>query len=240
MTSVYHTIIVDDDEIDRLTTVSFARRYPFLYLAGVFASATDALTFMDSDAGAQVQVLLLDIDMPGLNGLEFRRHLLNVPACLFITSYPDYAVEGFEVAALDFLIKPLKADRFAHAMARLQDFMDTRTKANLFECSLGGDAIFIKEGHDQIKVKLHDIVYLEAMKDYTRVVTAGRVYSVLSTLGKLLEEAAFASFVRIHRSYAVQKHFVNRITAQEVFVGQVALPVGRSYKDSVNRGLMID
>jgi two-component system, LytTR family, response regulator len=230
LTPAYHAIVIDDDEVDRLTTVAFARKYPFLHIAGVYASADEALKVIDK---SQVQVLLLDIDMPGINGLEFRRLMRDIPACIFITSYPDYAVESFELAALDFLVKPVKADRFAHAMARLQNYLDIKQKAALFECSLGGDTVFIKDGHEQIKIKLHEIVYLEAMKDYTRVVTMGRKYCVLSSLGNLLHEAAFSTFIRIHRSYAVQKHFINKITAQQVFIDKIALPVGRSYKDGL-------
>lgn len=230
-TPPYKCIIVDDDEVDRLTTLSFVRKYPFLAIAGIYSSAEEAL------AGIQqtpVDILFLDIDMPGLSGLHLRRQLLDTPACIFITAYPDYAVESFELAALDFLVKPVKADRFLQTITRLQDYFDIKRKAALFECSVGGDTIFIKEGHEQIKIKLHEIVYLEALKDYTHVVTTTKKYCVLFTLGNLLKEAAFKTFIRIHRSYAVQKHFIEKIAANQVILNTaIILPVGRSYKESL-------
>ena len=223
----YKTVIIDDNELDRLSALAHARRFPFLEITGVFGSADEAIPRLLEEPA---DVLLLDIDMPGTSGLDLRRITGENSACIFITSFPDYAVESFELAALDFLVKPLDKPRFEKTMTRLQDYLALREKADLFECTLGDNSIFIKEGHDQVKVALHQIIYLEALKDYTRVVTPGKKYCVLSILGKLLQEAAFSSFVRIHRSYAVQKHFIEKITAREVTLKDITLPVGRSYK----------
>lgn len=231
MQKTYSCFIVDDDEIDRLTTQSFIRRYPFLHIAGVFSAAAEAL---EAAVKMPPDVLFLDIDMEGMSGLELRERLEHIPACIFITSYPDYAVESFEKAALDFLVKPLKADRFAKAMERLQQYLSVQHKAALLDHTLGADTVFIKDGHEQVKIALHEIVYLEALKDYTGIVTAHKKYCVLSTLGGLLEQQAFKMFVRIHRSYAVQKNFVERVTAREVIVNSIALPLGRSYKDALD------
>ncbi len=177
--------------------------------------------------------MLLDIDMPGINGLEFRRRIGTVPACIFITAHAEYAVESFELAALDFLVKPIDGKRFDMAMKRLEVYLDTRRKAELFEYSLGGDVLYIKDGHEQVKIKLHEVLYLEALKDYTSIVTTARKYCVLANIGNLLKEDGFRSFIRVHRSYAVQKHAIGRLTPQEVMIGDVALPVGRSYRDSL-------
>ena len=226
----YNCIIVDDDEIDRLTTLSFARRYPFLHITGIYASSAAAMDRSEED----VAVMLLDIDMPGISGLEFRRRIGNVPACIFITAHTEYAVESFELAALDFLVKPLDSKRFDIAMGRLEAYLDTRRKAELFEYSLGGDVLYIKDGHDQVKIKLHEVLYLEALKDYTSIVTTARKYCVLATIGNLLKEEGFRSFIRVHRSYAVQRHAIGRLTSQEVIIGDVALPVGRSYRDGLD------
>lgn len=176
----------------------------------------------------------MDIDMPGVSGLDLRRQLQHVPACIFITSYADYAVDSFEVSALDFLVKPVNGERFARAMARLQEYMSLRSKARLFDCNMGGDILFIKDGHQQIKLALTDVLYLEALKDYTRIVTGTKKYSILKSLGNLLQEAEFKSFVRIHRSYAVQRNFVSKIGTNEVWVNETMLPIGRSYKDQLS------
>ena len=226
----YDCIIADDDEVDKLTVVSFVRRYPFLNISGVFDLGSDALEFCKQK---QQDVLFLDIDMPGMNGMEIREQLIDIPACIFITSYPDFAVEGFELSALDFLVKPLKAERFDKAMHRLQDYMQVRQKAELLDYTLGADSLFIKDGHQRIKIHLHEVLYLEALKDYTAIVTASKKYCVLSSLGNLLKEKAFQAFIRIHRSYAVQKHFISTIAAHEILIQGISLPVGRSYKEAL-------
>ncbi len=231
MQKVYTCIIVDDEEVDRLTVVHFAKQYSFLNITGSFENAETALQFAKTNPP---DVLFLDIDMPGLNGLELRKELAAIPACIFITSYPDYAVESFELEALDFIVKPVKADRFAKMAARLQAYLDIKHKATLLDHSLGGDTLFIKDGHEHIKLLLHDIIYLEALRDYTSIVTAAKKHTVLSTLGNLLEQKAFQQFVRIHRSYAVQKHFISKITPKEVFIQDMILPVGRSYKEALD------
>lgn len=226
-------MIIDDDEVDRLTTLAFVKKCSFLNVAGVFSSATEALSVAEM---IQVDVLLSDIDMPDLNGLEFRSRLMSIPVCIFISAYPDYAAESFEMEAFDFMVKPLKKERFDHCMTRVQNYFELKRKAQLFEYSLGSsNTVFIKDGHGQIKLNLHDIIYLEALKDYTRIVTTGKKYSVLSSIGNLLAETAFQSFLRIHRSYAVQRHYIERITSQEVFLCNFSLPVGRSYKDVLTR-----
>lgn len=221
-------MVVDDDDIDRLTSLSFLNDYPFMEVIGAFDSPVAALTAAQQQAP---DVLFLDIDMPEMSGLELRKQLLHIPACVFITSYPDYAVESFDMAALDFLVKPFKAERFAKTMGRLQQYMNIRHKADLLNHTLGADTIFIKDGNEQIKLQLHEVIYLEALKDYTGIVTAQRKYAVLSPLGNLIKEKAFRSFIRIHRSYAVQKNYIQKISSGEVLVNGVLLPVGRSYKE---------
>lgn len=228
----YPCIVVDDDELDRLTTVSFVERFPFLDLKVACASALEALA---ETRRQKPDVLFLDIDMPGMDGLELRKALLQVPACIFVTSFPEYALEGYENAALDFLLKPLKAHRFAMAMGRLQQYLEARRKSDLYDYSIGTDTILIKEGRDHVRIKLQDVIYLEALKDYTGIVTTEKKFCVLTPLGSLLRENGFTSFVRIHRSYAVQKHFVRKVAAAEVLAYNVALPVGRMYKDALKR-----
>jgi two-component system, LytTR family, response regulator len=231
MTNKISCMLVDDDRVDLLTTEAFLESYPFIEITGCYSAAEAAL------AAAQTKTpdaFFMDIDMPGLNGLDLRRRLMSVPACIFITSYPDYAVESFELAALDFLVKPLEHNRFATMVERLRQYMMIRRKADMLSHALGADTVFIKDGTQQIKLALHDIIFLEALNNYTCVVTMGRKYTVLSTLTHLLQEKAFASFVRIHRSYAVQKHLIRKIGSTEVQVGEVSLPVGRSYKPALD------
>jgi DNA-binding LytR/AlgR family response regulator len=198
---------------------------------GVYASAAQALEHL---ARKTVQLLLLDIDMPGINGIELRLRQPDIPVCIFITSYPDYAVQGFEAAALDFMVKPFTADRFAMAMQRTKEYLEIKEKAGLFEYSLGYDTVIIKEGYEKTKLRLHDILYLEALKDYTSIVTSQKKYCVLGSLGSMLEESSFQSFIRIHRSYAVQKHYIRKVDTNTVYLSDISLPLGQTFKKNVD------
>ena len=224
-------VIVDDNEIDRLTVLSFAKKFPNLNILGTFSDSNEALNAIEKN---EVEILFLDIDMPGLSGVDLRRKLKDVPVCIFITSHPEFAVESFELETLDFIVKPLKFERFENTMRRITDFFEMKNKASLFESSIGGDVIYLKEGHEQIKVKLHEILYLEALKDYTLVVTPQKRHCVLSSIGLLLREVSFQSFVRIHRSFAVQKQFIDKINSHEIVLNNnLAIPIGRSFKDNL-------
>lgn len=227
----FKCIIVDDDDIDQLMVISYVKRFPNLKLLGAFESSAEALKFLESH---NVDILFLDIDMPGLSGLELRQKTSNIPVCIFITAHPEHAVESFELDTLDYIIKPLKFDRFIKTMTRIEEFMGLKTKALLYESSIGGDTIYIKEGHEQTKVKLHEILYLEALKDYTLLVTPQKRHCVLSSIGNLLKEEHFQAFIRIHRSYAIQKHVVQKIGVNEIVLNNnMSLPVGRSYKAQI-------
>lgn len=224
-------VIVDDNEIDRLTVLSFAKKFPNLNILGTFSDSNEALNTIEKN---EVDILFLDIDMPGLSGVDLRRKLKDVPVCIFITSHPEFAVESFELETLDFIVKPLKFERFENTVRRITDFFEMKNKASLFESSIGGDVIYLKEGHEQIKVKLHEILYLEALKDYTLVVTPQKRHCVLSSIGLLLREVSFQSFVRIHRSFAVQKQFIDKINSHEIILNNnLAIPIGRSFKDNL-------
>ena len=201
-------------------------------IVGVFESAENALQILDKE---EITVLFLDIDMPSLNGLEFRKKAMNVPVCIYITAHPEHAVESFEIDTLDFIVKPLKKDRFIQAISRIEDYMELKHKAQLFESAIGGDVIYIKEGHTETKIKLHDIIYLEALKDYTKIVNTTKRHCVLSTIGNLLKETHFQSFVRIHRSYAVQKNYIDKKMTNELLLNNgTIIPIGRSYKDNLH------
>jgi len=228
----FDCIIVDDEEIDRLTVVSYAKRFSILNIVGIFDSAEKALAFLENHT---VDVAFLDIELEGASGLELRRKALEIPVCVFISSHSESAAETFELQTLDFIVKPFKFPRFEQMMKRLEEFMEIRTKANLFESTLGGDTVYVKTGHDQIKVKLHEILYLEALKNYTILVTENKRHCVLSNLGEILMEEKFNSFLRVHRSYAVQKQYIQKIGSQEIELNNGnSIPVGRSFKDNLN------
>lgn len=227
----YNCIIIDDDEVARLKVVSIARKFAVLNIVGYFSSAVSALPFIERE---KIDILFLDIDMPKINGLDFRKQLMSVPVCVFITSHPEHAVESFELDTLDFIIKPLSLERFTQTVTRIEEFMEIKRKATLFETSFGDDTIYIKEGYEQTKVKLYDILYIEALKDFTILVTQNKRHCVSNGIGNLLKESNFKTFVRVHRSYAVQKNYIQKIGNQFITLNnEQKIPIGNSYKSNL-------
>jgi len=224
-------MVLDDDKIDRLTVMAFLQRYPHLDCIGSYASAEAAIAAVREH---QPEVMFLDVDMPGLTGLQVREQLLHIPVCIFITAFPEYALDAFELSALDFLVKPYTSQRFEQTIRRLDEYIGLCRRSDQLSHTLGADVIFIKEGYDKKKIRLDEVLYLEAYNKYTCIVTTDRKYTVLTPLNGLLSENAFRSFVRIHRSFAVQKNFVTRIGTADVDVQGKTLPVGRTYKDTLH------
>jgi two-component system, LytTR family, response regulator len=221
-------VVVDDDELDNLTVVSFIQKHEILNLVKSYSSSEEALREIQT---SEVDVLFLDIDMPQISGLELARRLLDIPVCIFITSFPEHAVEGFELDALDFIVKPIKADRFAQTISRIESYISLREKAANFERSIDSKIIFIKEGNHQVKLNVKDVLYLEALKDYTLIITSEKRHCVLGGLGAFLRMEEFQSFRRVHRSFAVQRQSIVEIGVNElVLFNQKKIPVGRSYK----------
>jgi len=225
-------VVVDDDELDRLMVLSCLKSYPEIKVLEVFSSPLEAIEFVEANP---VDILFLDIDMPEMSGIELRKRIPQTAICVFITSYPEHAVESFEVEALDFLVKPLKAERFKLTVARIHDYLEIQQKVSLFESSFGSDTIVIKEGHTQTRIKQHEILYLQAMKDYTLIFTTDKRHCVLFSLGNLLKETEFQSFVRVHRSYAVNPMYIERVASHEVIMkNEQIVPLGRAYKETLN------
>lgn len=226
----FNCIIVDDDEVARLKVVSIVRNFSIFNIIGNFSSAIAAFSVSEKES---IDVLFLDIDMPTLSGLELRKKLMNIPVCVFITSHPEHAAESFELETLDFIVKPLREERFAQTVSRIEEFMEIKHKAVLYETSFGDDFIYIKDGYEKVKVKLHDILYIEALKDYCILVTSYKRYCVFSSIGNLIKESHFSHFIRIHRSYAVQKQFVEKVGANEITLfNNTKLPIGNAFKSN--------
>ena len=227
----FDCIIVDDDEMDRLVAVSYAKRFSTLNIVGVFDTAEKALQFLENNT---VDIAFLDIELQKSSGIELRQKAMHIPVCVFISSHPELAAESFGIDTLDFIVKPYKFPRFEQTVNRITEYMELRHKANLFEASVGGDSVYIKVAGEQVKLKVHDILYLEALKNYTLVVTDTKRHCVLTNIGDLLQEKVFDTFVRIHRSFAVQKKFIQKIGASDVLLhNNTMIPIGRSYKDNL-------
>lgn len=225
-------IIVEDQEIDRLMLQHLVKQQDILELVAAVDSAENAKALINDT----VDLLFLDIDLPDCSGIEMRKMYQHVPACIFISSHPEYAVETFELDTLDFISKPLKKERFDYSVNKLADFFSMKEKSEYFDILTGSQFLNIKEGHETVQIKISDIIYLEALKDYTRLITAQKKHCVLSSIGQILKDRHFSTFVRIHKSYAVPKHLITRKNSYEVMLSHnnISLPIGRAFKDNLN------
>jgi DNA-binding LytR/AlgR family response regulator/signal transduction histidine kinase len=229
-------LIVEDDDIDRLSVEHEAEKFPFLQR---IASCGHALEAMELITECRPDVLFLDIEMPGINGIELVKMLAGSSITpVFITSHPEFAIESFEIEAFDYLLKPLTAERFARCARRLHDFCRLRSQAFAFAKEQETGSIIIKQGHEKCKLRINDILFLEAMKDYTRIMTANKQYLVLTTLGDMQERLPADKFVRIHRSYIVHADKITAVKSNKVFVTSNELPVGKLYKNAL-KGLLL-
>jgi DNA-binding LytR/AlgR family response regulator len=170
--------------------------------------------------------------MPEISGLELVRRLNGqVAAPVFITSHPEFAIESYDIEAFDYLLKPINQERFSTCAMRLLDFFKLRSRAFAFDSEQQSDSIVIKQGYDVFKIPLNSILYVEAMKDYTRIVTTGKQYLVLGTLTGMQEKLHADAFVRVHRSYIVNRKKVNAVKGNKIHLGNYELPVGKLYKN---------
>jgi two-component system, LytTR family, response regulator len=227
----FRYIIVDDNEIDQLMVYSYLKNYELFEFAGFFNDSSQVETFLKNE---KIDIIFLDIDLNGESGIDLRKKLSEVPACIFITSHPEFALEGFALNALDYLVKPFDKERFNQTISRIRSYFEIREKAALYDSKVEGECIVIKEGYDQVKVPLKDILFLEALKDYTLVVTNKKKHCVLCNLGTMLKQECFSDFIRIHRSYAVAKSAIKRVGSSAIkTVTDVELPLGRSFKANI-------
>lgn len=227
----FNCLLLDDDELDRIMLSAIVKKYPKLNILGIYSNAEELLEHADLN---KTDILFLDIDLPKLSGLELREKLREIPVCIFFSSHPEYAIESFSLDTLDFITKPLKSERFDQCYNRIIDYLELKQKAELYESSIGGDQIVIKEGHKQTKIKLHEIIYLEALKDYTKIITENNRHLVLSSIGNLLKDKHFGNFIRIQKSYAIQKNRIEKWDSNIVYLQNgICLPIGKNYKDNL-------
>ncbi|UOQ69204.1 LytR/AlgR family response regulator transcription factor [Hymenobacter volaticus] len=216
--------IAIDDEPQALQVVHLlAAKVPFLTLQATFTNAFTALAYLHTHP---VDVLFVDIHMPDITGLELVQGLSRAPLIIFTTAYSDYAVQGFELDAVDYLLKPFSLARFTKACGKALDRQTGRGMA-------GRPAILVKTGLAEERVLLENILYLEADGNYlTYVLTARRVLT-RQTLAEALQQLPPQYFVRVHRSYIVALSKVDKIARHEVSVAGTSIPIGSSYESAV-------
>ncbi len=217
--------VIDDEPLAAQLITSYINRTPFLEHAGTFASAQEAVkTVLEGD----VDIVFLDINMPQLNGLEFARIVPSSTRVIFTTAYDKYAVDSFKVNALDYLLKPISYEEFYKAALRALHAMtpDPSTRRPRV------DSIIVKSEYKLVQILLDDILYIEGVKDYVKIVTVNGTVMTLMNV-KTLEQALPSDlFMRVHRSYIVNKRRITVIERNRLLFGNIYIPVSDSHKQS--------
>lgn len=222
------TAIAIDDEPQALDVIDLhAAKVPFLEVKARFTDAFEAIAWLQTN---RVDLLFLDINMPDISGVDVVKCLPNAPMVIFTTAYSDYAVQGFDLNAVDYLLKPFSLVRFLKACTKALD-MHTLRAGNLAESV--PDFIFVKTGYEEEKVLLDDILYVEADGNYLTLVLTTRKLLSRQTMSDLLQQLPPGQFVRVHRSYCVAVNRITKIARQEITVAGYVIPIGASYEEAV-------
>ncbi|MEM9531443.1 MAG: response regulator transcription factor [Pseudomonadota bacterium] len=235
MTSHYRCLIVDDEALGRELIQAHLSQLGQFEVAASCASAIEASRVLATEP---IDLLLLDIEMPVLKGTEFYRGLSRRPSVIFTTAYRDYALDGFELEAVDYLLKPITFSRFFRAIERFLA-ADRRNSAGApGPAPRPTDWIFVRANRKDIRLLLADIEYVQGLKDYVRIHTRGGVYLVKETMNSLAGRLG-ENFVRVHRSYLVNRTCVTALTSHDVEIGGAEIPIGETYRKVVVDSLKV-
>lgn len=224
-------LIVDDEPMARQLLQEYVQKVPFLQLHATCASALEALQRLRE---VPIDLLFLDINMPEVSGISLLRTLAHPPKVVFTTAFSEYAVQGFELDAADYLLKPITFDRFLKAVSKATAQAPapvTAPAASVAPAQPEQDSIFLREGTKVVRLTLSDILFVEGLKDYVSIHTRsqGRVVS-LQRLKQLEEQLPACSFVRVHNSFIINVEQVDVLHRQKVKYGEKAIPVGETYR----------
>ena len=227
--------IVDDEPLAVELLASYVSKIPFLELNGKYTNATDALHGIGQNP---VDLLFLDIQMPELNGLELSRMMPESTRIVFTTAFNQYAIDGFRVNALDYLVKPISYADFLEASTKAMQWFQLVHQSEQAAPAAPADeeprSIFVKSEYKLLQIDLDDIRYIEGLKDYVKIFTESSPHPILSLMNmKAIEQMLPTSrFIRVHRSYIVQKSKIREIERNRIVFGDVYIPIGDSYKQA--------
>jgi DNA-binding LytR/AlgR family response regulator len=238
-------LAIDDEPLALQQLTTYIGKVPFLELAGQCQSAAEAREILNNEI---VDAIFCDINMPDLNGMDFVKSLATPPLVVFTTAYSEYAVEGFKINAVDYLLKPFGLDDFRRAANRLKERLETtlpqgegasaRTVNSQFSTvnSDDDDSIFVKTDYKVIKIAISDIRYVEAMSEYLKIHLDSQPKPIITLLSmKKMEERLPDYFMRIHRSYIINLKQIQEVNKNRVIMdADTYLPIGDNYRDAFN------
>jgi DNA-binding LytR/AlgR family response regulator len=237
---IINCIIIDDEPLARAGVKEYIADIDFLLLVGEFGNPMAAAHCISS---MRVDLIFLDIQMPKISGIEFMRSLPNPPAVVFTTAYPQYALESFDVNALDYLVKPVSFERFLKACFKAKAYGELKNNAG--KIIPGGATenttaayFFIKSDNKIIKIALSDILFIEAMQNYVTIHTTDRKHISYLTMKSVEDFLPADHFIKVHKSFIVAANRVESIEGNEICIGKHRLPISRSVKEETVQKLL--
>lgn len=224
---MYKCLVIEDEPLAQQVLKKFIADHPMLQLTAISNDALEAQQILSSE---KISILFLDINLPKLSGIHFLRSLPDPPAVIFTTAYPEYAVEGFDLNAIDYLMKPFSFERFLKAVNKAIDKLKQPGTAAPAESTR---FILLKADKKVFRINTEEILFCEAVDDYVKVVTEAEQYLVHYTLKKLMEELPAGLFIRVHKSYIISKDKIKFFEGNYVKVGARDIPIGASYRDEI-------
>ena len=231
------SVIIDDEPLARKGLKEYISDVDFLQLVGEFDNPVKA---MDMLVREEVDLLFLDIQMPKITGLEFFKTLQHAPPVIFTTAFPQHALEGFELNALDYLVKPISFERFLKAVMRAKEFYEVRQK-NISEAGNspgGAQYFFIKADNRLVKITYDDILFVEALQNYVVIQTHDKKYITYLTFRSVEAYLPSDKFIKTHKSYIIAASKVDTIEGNDIRIGQYHVPISRNLKDEVMEKLV--
>lgn len=223
-------LIVDDNKIARTVLKHLVNNLNFLTLVGDCEDALEATNIMNRES---VDLILLDVEMPKISGIDFLKTIPNHPLIILITAKPEYAVLAFEHNVVDFIVKPVKEERFLKAIYRAKEIFDSNTKM----LEMNKEYFFIREKGISSKLIISDILYIQALGDYVTIHTSLKKYTIHYTLSAIEKELPVSKFMRVHRSYVVALDKIDTVEEGTAFVYQTPIPVGDSQRAELMKRL---
>ena len=224
-------IIVDDEPLAREGMELNVEELDYLNLVGQFSTAVDALNFLTNN---KVDLIFLDIQMPGLTGLDFIRSIQSLkerPMIILSTAYPQYALEGFELDVIDYLVKPNRLQRFIQAVSKAKALYDLKKKADKVQTSVNEEDIFIRADRKYIRIFFKDIKYIKGMKDYVMIYTEKDKFMTAMNIKTTNDQLPSHQFVRVNKSYIVNADCIDSIGTDFINIGGEEIPLGRTYRE---------
>jgi DNA-binding LytR/AlgR family response regulator len=216
-----HCIAIDDEPLALQLIQEYCAKISFLKLEKTFTNTDEAISYMQAN---KIDLLFLDIQMPDITGIQFYKNLLEKPPVIFTTAYKDFAVEGFNVDAVDYLLKPFEYDRFLKACYKAKEYIEFLSSQ---EVQL--NSLFIKVNYEIMKVNLKDIDLIEALDDYIKIYIKPNPVLTLMTLKSIQEKLPPRDFVRVHRSFIIPLAKIEKFSKSKVWIAGKEIPIGSSY-----------